>query len=1005
MNLKESYKLLGLPLDASEEEVKRAYKQKAREFHPDKNPDDPEATEKFQTLSQAYERIVSGSSQEPEEHEVFSGFFQFVILREMIERRRREQFVNRVFRGLFDDDTDDEYGDFPFGFFGMPFFHCPSSSRRESSSQQHNYQSRNQRSTQFEGQCNKGTDTEKTGKGRKNQPRFRRFQRNSTSPGQKMGRNEKEANSKSDTGQEKPPESNAAHGETMTSSRSTSEVKERKSPAKAKQKRKNNDQMRASEWQKGRKSKQKTADRKKQQSSIRSSGPSVSKSQEHREQNAVEDATEEAKTQGTKASIAGDCQEECLQTSGNKTCQGTVQHKHFPESPLLKNSCKVVNHTEQKPGSGNQGSWGDIDCKDHKTTSKDVLENACSAMQDDVMLTETTAATVNSADVDWKRGAKGFKQDTNEHLKTSFRAGNIELYQRSCSNKDLNKSNINTQSEKEPESDREKLEAKPGCDVTQHNAKRISFVEGEVESVHKIILNCDVTSKEENVKINEHYKENKQEKKNVFKKETDLLWTTAKEQRVPPADTLNSKDESNLSRTATIKSIQEPATKQICKERSVAGESELNDFPLPSVPTLNHDVKPVPDVEFDSNEETWKAKSCGRNHDNQDTVKSAATGRYKINSAVKDSKQPFDENMSPEYSVENTEHFPAATKRWTEKQDFRVNHKLENSHFETQKTKSAASPEPWRIGQQFYNQMKAGKGDEETGNQENGDSNDVAVEKGSSRKATTQQTKREPSVRQEHDQQRTQKANKGTSEYGEDRYHTKLADAARKKSGENNETEVKHQFECNRGVKLDCDDQGPANRFTTSRNNLPKLRNTAKNEGNGWEGSSDHKWHFPSNKYNAYITHQATFKKDFKQAQNARDESSCSQESKPHGKSEVSTYCQPLTTVDYNPTLESDSKDKKFESNRNEPTAHRKASLCDEGIRRNPTKEEKRQQRRQRKLEEQDSTTIWNSVVSSNEKPWTSNVEANSNGYVKANIWHIMNSKIRAERYRNEHDM
>ncbi|XP_055547823.1 dnaJ homolog shv [Wyeomyia smithii] len=49
------YKILGLRKTASKNEIKKAYRKLAKELHPDKNQDDPDASQKFQDLGAAYE--------------------------------------------------------------------------------------------------------------------------------------------------------------------------------------------------------------------------------------------------------------------------------------------------------------------------------------------------------------------------------------------------------------------------------------------------------------------------------------------------------------------------------------------------------------------------------------------------------------------------------------------------------------------------------------------------------------------------------------------------------------------------------------------------------------------------------------------------------------------------------------------------------------------------------------------------------------------------------------
>ena len=48
------YKIMGIPKDTPQKDIRAAYMRRAKQFHPDLHPDDPKAKAKFQALNEAY---------------------------------------------------------------------------------------------------------------------------------------------------------------------------------------------------------------------------------------------------------------------------------------------------------------------------------------------------------------------------------------------------------------------------------------------------------------------------------------------------------------------------------------------------------------------------------------------------------------------------------------------------------------------------------------------------------------------------------------------------------------------------------------------------------------------------------------------------------------------------------------------------------------------------------------------------------------------------------------
>ena len=102
MHKRDYYEVLGVSRDSGNEEIKKAYRKQALEYHPDRNPGDKEAEEKFKEAAEAYEILRDGEK------------------RQIYDRFGHEGLEGRGFKGFAGfEDIFSNFGDIFEDFFGF----------------------------------------------------------------------------------------------------------------------------------------------------------------------------------------------------------------------------------------------------------------------------------------------------------------------------------------------------------------------------------------------------------------------------------------------------------------------------------------------------------------------------------------------------------------------------------------------------------------------------------------------------------------------------------------------------------------------------------------------------------------------------------------------------------------------------------------------------------------------------------------------------------------------
>ncbi|MBT8289596.1 MAG: J domain-containing protein [Muriicola sp.] len=113
MNFIDYYKILGVSKNASQADIKKAYRKLARKYHPDVNPGDKEAERKFKEINEAHE--VLSNSENRAKYDEYGKDWQHA---EAFEKAKQEQARYQSSQATHESFSEDDFSDFFSAMFG-----------------------------------------------------------------------------------------------------------------------------------------------------------------------------------------------------------------------------------------------------------------------------------------------------------------------------------------------------------------------------------------------------------------------------------------------------------------------------------------------------------------------------------------------------------------------------------------------------------------------------------------------------------------------------------------------------------------------------------------------------------------------------------------------------------------------------------------------------------------------------------------------------------------------